>query len=82
MAGLVSDDIRSEIKNSLRKTITEKLNRVQPGTFSPFHQALFPQWLLLAWQFERTCSTALGKFFEKVAKLLASNSRRYKTVET
>jgi hypothetical protein len=82
MAGLISDDIRSEIKNSLRKTITEKLNRVQPGTFSPFHQALFPQWLLLAWQFERTCSTGLGKFFEKVAKLLASNSRRYKTVET
>ncbi|MCS7167337.1 MAG: TdeIII family type II restriction endonuclease [Gemmatales bacterium] len=82
MAGVIPPDIRDRICQTIRELIIEKIEsrHSRRRTYSVFHQALFPNPLLKAWEFERTVSTALGNSFQTVAKLLAQSSGLYQHV--
>jgi len=96
MAGTIGAETRQKIKYAILEAVRPKLKKLAETqksacasgggtsgiTYSPFHQALFPKSLLFAWQFERACSTVLGKCLEKAAELIAVASGRYKTVKT
>jgi len=81
--GATRDAIKEQVRSMLLRKLgsipapVRSANAFRPlserdptGLIKPFHQLLFPEGLLRAWEFERAFSTTLGSSFEVTARLL------------